>query len=467
MNITFLIGNGFDVNLGIKSRYIDFYKDYVKSVSVDDRACIQRFKKEINDFIKSNCRKSEDSAIDWRDLEVALGAWTERLQKDEAEPLYIDIIDGLRDYLIKEYSYFDAEAFTKDDLLNYLLDPINRNFSRTQIETLRNFWDTFSGQDEINIISFNYTDTIEQLLGFKGERILLGYNFAGRKTYLNSVKHIHQTLADEEILLGLNDMSQIANADFHKDRHICNLLIKPMTNTLLGTGIDQDCETIISNTHLFVLFGTSAGITDRKWWKSVCNRLHADNVRLLYFIYCPDDVKHVRIKYDVMSESAFSAFLKSAAVKEDTVFESLFSKSFLCFKSDLFKLQPNYRGRIPSLKTLRINNSDVTIRVQDMAFRYISLFVDAPDEKTGVAAERKWIAEFFPGFKEEMQSLNHYKVGDKHVPFDQISFSYKGIKKDIYFDISSFFGKDDNYKIAAIPMNSKVAAFSNTIKKLY
>ncbi len=30
MNITFLIGNGFDLNLGLKTRYTDFYKYYME-----------------------------------------------------------------------------------------------------------------------------------------------------------------------------------------------------------------------------------------------------------------------------------------------------------------------------------------------------------------------------------------------------------------------------------------------------
>lgn len=29
MNITFLIGNGFDINLGLKTRYVDFYDFYL------------------------------------------------------------------------------------------------------------------------------------------------------------------------------------------------------------------------------------------------------------------------------------------------------------------------------------------------------------------------------------------------------------------------------------------------------
>ena len=44
--ITWIIGNGFDINIGLKTRYTDFYKVYT-IVRPGDNAVIQRFKKEI------------------------------------------------------------------------------------------------------------------------------------------------------------------------------------------------------------------------------------------------------------------------------------------------------------------------------------------------------------------------------------------------------------------------------------
>lgn len=45
MNITYLIGNGFDLNLGLKTRYRDFYDYYVKQPSNDD--LIKKFKNDL------------------------------------------------------------------------------------------------------------------------------------------------------------------------------------------------------------------------------------------------------------------------------------------------------------------------------------------------------------------------------------------------------------------------------------
>ena len=85
MNITYLIGNGFDIKLGLRNRYIDFYKSYVATPSMSDPQVVKTFKAEINNFIKKELNK-EDTAIDWRDLEVALGKYTTKVPLEEFDP---------------------------------------------------------------------------------------------------------------------------------------------------------------------------------------------------------------------------------------------------------------------------------------------------------------------------------------------------------------------------------------------
>ena len=60
MNILFFIGNGFDINLGMKTRYSDFYK-YYKDIESKSNV-IQKLKEEIAERI-----------VNWSDLE--LGFW--------------------------------------------------------------------------------------------------------------------------------------------------------------------------------------------------------------------------------------------------------------------------------------------------------------------------------------------------------------------------------------------------------
>ncbi len=60
MNILFLIGNGFDINIGLKSKYIDFYK-YYNSIKSDN---------EIITALKESLSINDEN---WSDLETALG----------------------------------------------------------------------------------------------------------------------------------------------------------------------------------------------------------------------------------------------------------------------------------------------------------------------------------------------------------------------------------------------------------
>jgi hypothetical protein len=62
----------------------------------------------------------------------------------------------------------------------------------------------------------------------------------------------------------------------------------------------------------------------------------------------------------------------------------------------------------------------------------------ANNSSAGIAAERKWVTEKYPGFKKVQQSLLH-KEGKS---YDLIEIeTADGKSKSIYFDISGFFGK--------------------------
>ena len=175
-------------------------------------------------------------------------------------------------------------------------------------------------------------------------------------------------------------------------------------------------------------------------------------------------MKHIGIRYDVMSEKALRSFVQSAGIKDTSFFETISSKSYVCFKSKLFKLSVSYDDRFPIEKKYQFGRTEIVVSLQDKGVKYVSLIIDAPDEKAGVLAERRWINEFFPGAIELMQSLSYYNLDGKNVPYDTIMISYKGKNKKIYFDISSFYGKNDNYEIASIPMERRKTAFVEEIR---
>lgn len=96
MNITFMIGNGFDLNLNLKTGYKDFYKYY-----------IERTKDDNDDIISRSVEKNYEL---WADLELGLG----RFLKDIDATQIDDFLDSkanlesiLTDYLAKESAKFN------------------------------------------------------------------------------------------------------------------------------------------------------------------------------------------------------------------------------------------------------------------------------------------------------------------------------------------------------------------------
>ena len=61
----------------------------------------------------------------------------------------------------------------------------------------------------------------------------------------------------------------------------------------------------------------------------------------------------------------------------------------------------------------------------------------AKDEEAGVAAERTWMEQRYPGFHKGQQAL--LGSGGKH--YDEIRITTREGQKTVYFDITDFFGK--------------------------
>ena len=80
MRITFMVGNGFDLGLGIKSSYDDFYNWYCKIPS--GKPHIQQFKQDIMADMDRNLLNDERT---WADFELGLGAYTANFTKETVE----------------------------------------------------------------------------------------------------------------------------------------------------------------------------------------------------------------------------------------------------------------------------------------------------------------------------------------------------------------------------------------------
>jgi hypothetical protein len=286
MNILFMIGNGFDLNLGLKTSYNDFYSYYKSKNTKNDKV------KKLKEHISSNFEN-------WSDLEFALGAYTKSIKTaEEFDEIFDDIGNNLAEYLSEEEKRldFNHEKTNRNKLFDYLKYPENSLIPIDE-NNLKIFREKYSStQLNTNIITFNYTKSLEKLLNYSEQKI----NISGAT--ISYIHHIHGYL-DNRMIMGVNDISQIENKAFHDNLNITEALIKHKCNEVCGHTIDNQCEKLIQSAQLVCIFGSSLGDTDKLWWDLIAQQLIKNDFKLIIFEKVDDiplrqEYKKERIRRD-------------------------------------------------------------------------------------------------------------------------------------------------------------------------
>ena len=111
MKITYLIGNGFDLNMKMKTGYKDFLKYYLRQKSKD--VFINKVKLEIKQNLDN-----------WSDLEISLGKFSSKFNNQQTFISFIDdICINLAKYLRKEEEKYDFIFADKDKVINDFIMP--------------------------------------------------------------------------------------------------------------------------------------------------------------------------------------------------------------------------------------------------------------------------------------------------------------------------------------------------------
>lgn len=279
MKVVYLIGNGFDLNLGLKTGYSDFYTYYLNNIN--DDFDIFRLK-----FHLKHDKNNEGKYQYWSDLEIAMGEYTKEFShREDMEKVYNDLNDNLRDYIMSIEQGGIQGDIDKDKLKKDLAHPEEylRDVFKVDFRSFVKKWETHAY--ETYIISFNYTNTIETILNMKGT-MEIGQTRYNRSNHLYPIIHIHGLSNDP--IIGLNDVSQIGNDLFRDDIETQEFLLKPKINEAVGHLNDRKSFELISQANLIYLFGVSLGETDKLWWEAVGERLKRD-CRIIYFVYNPDE----------------------------------------------------------------------------------------------------------------------------------------------------------------------------------
>lgn len=253
----------------------------------------------------------------------------------------------LIDYLEKEQSKIVTED--KEDVIyetmKKSLNNIDSNLSEYEKSMISATMSSYSNEViKYEFVSFNYTNVLDRILSIcqtKGSIISSHkYNASMMNHSIGSVKHIHGT-TEEEMILGVNDPSQIHNEDLKKNSLFLNTFLKPMMNLMIGQRKEDAVNKLIEGSHIICIFGMSLGNTDKLWWNKIMNWLSKnDNNRLIVFYKGFEDNLRKRIpgKTIRLSDQLKTNIINQGNLKFDNSasLTKLKSRIMISFNSDIF-----------------------------------------------------------------------------------------------------------------------------------
>lgn len=320
-NVLFLIGNGFDLHIGMQTKYEHFYDYYLKQTSLN--AVIQTF--------KSNIRKNIE---DWADLELKLGEYLESMQENEAISIYDDLIENLRKYIQSEESRYDIGVDSDKKVIYKGLKHPENYLNDNEKEFVKVYYDTKKSFPQINIISFNYTTALDKLLSFNDD--------SNDKCKIG-IEHIHGLANQHRMIIGVNDITQIKNDVLKGNAKIIKRYIKSECNVTYGMEYEERCISWINEADIMCIYGLSLGDTDAIWWNRVARRL-LRKYKSILIIFCYDkDVNQCEgPNYEDKVDDVKEKFLSKVTLNERQK-RRIFSKIHVSFRQDIFDIKLNLR----------------------------------------------------------------------------------------------------------------------------
>lgn len=319
--MTYMVGNGFDLGCGLKSRFDDTYKVYVEDRSNDSKT-ISNFKYNIKKHILFAAQNRTSQDINWSDFEMGMAKYAESLSSE------VEFVECVRDYSIfltdylqrqEETFYNDYNKQGKDAQIawnTHICDSVllyYKGLNNNDIEVLQNET-TNHTSFSINIINFNYTSTFETLL----KNAIVKQQIDRLPVNIDDTVHIHGNLQDS-IVLGVDNMSQFGNLKYKLSEMGELCFIKPTLNNAFDKQRVTRANNIIQSSDLICVDGMSLGDSDLTWREAISSWLvDSERHHLIYYDFELMRKKGLTAFDMLMTEKIKKAeFLKKLSITKD------------------------------------------------------------------------------------------------------------------------------------------------------
>lgn len=322
MNITFLIGNGFDVNLGLKTQYKQFYPIFLNANK--DRSP--------NDCIKKFCDMIEEDYEKWSDFEWAFAQNIKGTHTEVGEIL--KNFDELFSQYLKEQC--EQLVYDSPDVQNkfaeFIVHPY-RYLTKADSQKIEDFYNSRMNSTHFyRFINFNYTDTLQKLLN----QLHLVQRTTNKGIFIDkkyAPLHIHGSLDEKYMIIGVDSLSQLSDELMKENLRLNRHCVKASINREYGYySKENEYEQLIKLSDIIYAYGIGFGETDRRRWNVLKDWLQMNAAhKLVIFKYnsgFPElDGMNKGLMLDAI-DNAKDEYLKLLGFEED-VFEGKRNQIFV------------------------------------------------------------------------------------------------------------------------------------------
>ncbi len=308
MDTLFLIGNGFDLNCGMKTRYFDVYEGYVREKSASD--VIKKFKESISADIEN-----------WGDFEMAMAQYAEEIESEK------EFLECVRDFAVymkmhlkKESVAFKKKLVDNQRIRSAVLKEADKSFSAFYLGISHNVDRIMSSRDAgnpytINAVSFNYTDVFDIIFS----QYIQLYRMKERK-----VIHVHGVLQEDPVF-GIDNEAQM-KLKFTLTRKGKRGFIKPVFNEEFDRYRVEQARNRINEASTICAYGMSLGESDLSWRNAIMEWLRRNsNHHFFVYQYELSDATYRTIdeKMDLEEDTKESLLSKWGIDSDDAIFERI------------------------------------------------------------------------------------------------------------------------------------------------
>lgn len=283
--VTLVIGNGFDISLGLKTKYSDFIR-YVNCELNEDENYFDETKQiYVHEKLKQNKLYNYLNAKNgatWIDIEHELEKNALSHIKESNAPIFYTTEAKAK---VDNYPIIDKENYL--EIRKYLksyLKEIDSKFDAFDIDTYCPanilMTDILRRKLQLQVINFNYTRTFAKIFNFYRQQPNFNFNFSYKEYF--KLHHVHGSV-DKDIVFGIDDKTEIRKDYVYLlksfDRNTSNI----------------NFNTILNHSGKIIFFGYSLGLSDASYFEdffiSLCEHNNTEEhlKRELIFYYKGED----------------------------------------------------------------------------------------------------------------------------------------------------------------------------------